>query len=117
MDTHRDLTNTECVFFNFVKFQVLSMENINMAAFWDTVSYNLLDVTRRFKGAHCFHHQGIVLLMKALCSSDTSVKFSESTRSSNPEGCNFLFLSLLGDSRRLCTVFVGLLNTYTPEVG
>jgi hypothetical protein len=29
-----------------------------MKAFWDVAPCSLVEVDRRFKGAHCLHHQG-----------------------------------------------------------
>jgi hypothetical protein len=45
-----------------------------MAVFWDVVPCSLVKIVRRFRGAHCFHHQSDEsLVMGAVSTSETSV--------------------------------------------
>jgi hypothetical protein len=40
-----------------VRFKVLTEANMKMAAFWDVAPCSLVEVDRRFRDAHCLHHQ------------------------------------------------------------
>jgi hypothetical protein len=44
---------------------------------WNVAPCSLVEVDRRFIGAYCLHHQDIALMMEAVCTSETSVYFSE----------------------------------------
>jgi hypothetical protein len=52
-----------------VRFQALTAANVKMTAFWDIEPRSLVEVTRRFRGAYCVHHQG----------DETSMYFNETT--------------------------------------
>jgi hypothetical protein len=39
-----------------MSFQVLTVANMKMIAFWDIAPCSVVEVDRRFKGAHCLHH-------------------------------------------------------------
>jgi hypothetical protein len=41
-----------------VRFQVLTPASMKMMTFWDIASCSLVEVDRRFRGAHYLHHQG-----------------------------------------------------------
>jgi hypothetical protein len=61
-----------------VRFQVPTVANMKMIiAFWDVSPCSLVEVDRRFIGAYCLHHQDIALMLEAVCTSETSVYFSE----------------------------------------
>jgi hypothetical protein len=40
-----------------VKYEVVMATSMKMAAFWDVGTYSLVDIDRRFRGAHCLHHK------------------------------------------------------------
>jgi hypothetical protein len=45
---------------------------MRMTGFWDTESYNFVEVDRRFRGAYC----DPIALMEAVLTSETSVYFN-----------------------------------------
>jgi hypothetical protein len=45
------------IYFNYVRFQVLTTASLKMTAFWDVASCSLVDVDGRFRGAYCRQHQ------------------------------------------------------------
>jgi hypothetical protein len=54
---------------------------MKMTAFWDITRCSRVEVERRFRGAYCLHHPGLItLMMEAVRTSDTSVYFNETTR-------------------------------------
>jgi hypothetical protein len=75
-----------------VRFQVLTAVSMKMTAFWNIVQCSLIEVNGRFRRSHCLHPLSnewyIVLIMEAVCSSETSVYFKETTRRYIPEGCH-----------------------------
>jgi hypothetical protein len=54
-----------------------------MTVFWDTALCSLVDVDRRFRGAYCLIR---AMMMEAVCISETSVYFNETTQHCIPEG-------------------------------
>jgi hypothetical protein len=53
--------------------------------FWDLAPCSHVGVNRRFRGAHCLHHQAIIaVMMAAVHTSETSVNFKVTTRHYNP---------------------------------
>jgi hypothetical protein len=68
---------------------------MKMAVFWVVVPCSLAEVSRRFRGTCCLHHQGdrgaaargllITLMMEAASISETSANFYETTWLNNPE--------------------------------
>jgi hypothetical protein len=57
-----------------------------VTAVWDIVSCSLVEVDRRFRGAHCL--RAIALIMEIVHISETSVYLYETTRRNIPEGCH-----------------------------
>jgi hypothetical protein len=59
--------------------------------FRDITKCSLVGVDRRFRGAHCLHHQGnypiTTMMMEAVRTSETLV-YSETTQRYIPEGSN-----------------------------
>jgi hypothetical protein len=57
--------------------------------FWVVAPCSLVEVYQRFRGPCCLHHQGderiIALMMEAAKTSETLVKFYQTTRRYNPE--------------------------------
>jgi hypothetical protein len=53
-----------------------------MAVFWDVAPCSLVEVCRRFRGTCCLHQQAI---KEAASTSETSVKFYQTTRHYKPE--------------------------------
>jgi hypothetical protein len=53
--------------------------------FWDIAPCSDVEVDRRFRGAYCLNHQGDVLMMEAVRTSETSVNFNVTTRRYIPE--------------------------------
>jgi hypothetical protein len=43
----------------YMRFQVLTATSMNTTVFWDVAPCSLVEMDRRFRGAHCLHHQGI----------------------------------------------------------
>jgi hypothetical protein len=62
-----------------VRFQVLTAASMKMAVFWVVGPWSLVEVYRCFRGA------SITLMMGAASTSETSVKFYQTTRCNNPE--------------------------------
>jgi hypothetical protein len=61
---------------------------MNMTTFWDIAPCSLVEVDRRFRGA--------ITLMEAVCTSETSINFYETTRRNILEGCHlYVFLFCL----------------------
>jgi hypothetical protein len=59
--------------------QVLTAATVKIAAFWDIAPCRFVD--RRFRGTYYIHGKGDeVLMMEAVCTSETSIYFSETTR-------------------------------------
>jgi hypothetical protein len=56
---------------------------LKMPAFWVVALPRLVELYRLFRGACCLHHQN---MMEAASTSETSVKFYNTTRRNNPEG-------------------------------
>jgi len=46
-----------------VRFQVLVATNMRMTVFCDVTPCRLLAADQRFRGAFCFHHQAVVLIV------------------------------------------------------
>jgi hypothetical protein len=57
--------------------------------FWDVAPCSHVEDDRGFRGAYCLRHEGIIALMVAVRTSETSVCFKETTRRYIPEGCYF----------------------------
>jgi hypothetical protein len=43
---------------DIVRFQVLTVASMYMAAFWDIALCSLIEVVQCFRYAYCLHHQG-----------------------------------------------------------
>jgi hypothetical protein len=77
---------------------------MKMGVFWVVAPCRLVDIYRRFEGAYCLHHQGMIALMiQATSTSETSVSFYQTTLRNNPEDIHlrvrrkqFLFYLMLG---------------------
>jgi hypothetical protein len=54
---------------------------------WDTAPFSGVEVDLRFRGAYCVHHYDAPM-MEAVCTSETSVYFNETTRRYISEGCH-----------------------------
>jgi hypothetical protein len=67
-----------------VKFQILTAASMKFRVFWGVLPYSQTDVDRRFRGACCLHHQG--LMMEAASTSETSVIYL-TTRQYITEDC------------------------------
>jgi hypothetical protein len=61
---------------------VLVTTEKKMTVFWDVAPCNVVEIGRRFRGAYCFHHHGLLM---AISTSETSVNFYETTRCNIPE--------------------------------
>jgi hypothetical protein len=67
---------------------------------WDVAPCGLVEINRRFSGAHCFHHQGdewsalIALMMEAVSTSETSVDFYQTTKRNIPKDSNLHIVAL-----------------------
>jgi hypothetical protein len=59
-----------------------------MIVFWDVAPSSLVEVHRRFRGAHCLHHQDDR-------TSETPINFYETTRRNIPQDSYFNIASLL----------------------
>jgi hypothetical protein len=44
-----------------MRFEILTVTSMKMAVFWDVAPCSLIDIDRRFRGAYCHHHQGLIL--------------------------------------------------------
>jgi hypothetical protein len=79
--------------FRFERFQVLTAASMKMAVSWDVAPCSLVEVYRRFRDAGCLHHQGpiIALMMNAVSTSETSVKFYQTTRRNIPQNSHLHF--------------------------
>jgi hypothetical protein len=44
----------------YVRFQVLTAASMKFRGFWDVAPCSHVEVNRRFRGAYCLHHQGVV---------------------------------------------------------
>jgi hypothetical protein len=64
---------------------------MKMTVFWDVVPYSLVEVYRRFRGACCLLHQGI-LMMEAACTSEKLVNFCQTTQHNIPEDSHLRFI-------------------------
>jgi hypothetical protein len=53
-----------------------------MTAFWDIVPSSLAEFDRSFRGAYCFHHQAIALMVEAPGIFEKSVNVYQATRRS-----------------------------------
>jgi hypothetical protein len=60
--------------------------------FWDVAPCSHVEFDRRFRGAYCVHHQG--LMMEVVRTSETSVKFNVTTGRYSPEDSK-LFLAII----------------------
>jgi hypothetical protein len=65
---------------------------MKITVFWDVAPCSLKNVYRRFRGACCFHHEEflarglfIALMMEAESTTETSVKFYQTTWLNIPE--------------------------------
>jgi hypothetical protein len=56
-----------------------------MTLFWYVAPCSLEEIDRHFRGAYCLHHQGELLMMEAVSTSETSVNFYETTLPNIPE--------------------------------
>jgi hypothetical protein len=77
----RELLSGECVLQHHK-----CLRSVKVRAFWDIAPCSL-GVDRRFSGAYCLHHQGDEW-QDAVCTSETSVYFNETTRCYIPVGSN-----------------------------
>jgi hypothetical protein len=88
------MRNYDCL----LRSEVLTATSMKMAVFWDVAPCSLVDTDRRFRGAYCLHHQGLItLMMDAVSSSETLVNIYQTTRSNFSEDshlykCLFLFV-------------------------
>jgi hypothetical protein len=55
---------------------------MKMAVFWNVAPCSLLGIDRRFRGANCFHHQGVD---GGITSSEISVNFYQTARRNIPQ--------------------------------
>jgi hypothetical protein len=58
-----------------------------MSAFWDTAPCIRVELDRRLRGAYFLYHHLLVLITDALCISETSVYFYETTWCNITEDC------------------------------
>jgi hypothetical protein len=61
---------------------------MKITVFWDVALCSLVEIDRCFRGAHCLHHQGdvlIALMMEAVSISETLVSFYQTTQRNIPE--------------------------------
>jgi hypothetical protein len=68
---------------------------MKMAVLWVVAPCSLVEFERRFRGAHCLHHQGevsevlvasiVALIMEAASISQTSENFYQTTLRNNPD--------------------------------
>jgi hypothetical protein len=66
---------------------------LKIAAFGDIAPCSHVVVVQCFRGAYCLHYHGddagfIALMMEAVCTSETSVCYNETTWRNISEGCN-----------------------------
>jgi hypothetical protein len=64
---------------------------MKMTVFWHVAKCSLVEIRRHFRGTHCLHHQGeeCLLMTEEISTSETSVYFYQSTRSSILEESQF----------------------------
>jgi hypothetical protein len=58
-----------------------------MKVFWDITPFNLIEIDRRFRGTDSIIRTINVLMMEAVCTSETSVYFNETKRRSQKTYC------------------------------
>jgi hypothetical protein len=75
-----------------VRFHDFSSASMKFRVFWDVAPCSKVDVDRRFRGAHCLHHQGVLMMEVALIS-ETSANINLTTRRYIPEDSKLLSLS------------------------
>jgi hypothetical protein len=59
-----------------------------MTVFWDIVPCSLVEVSQRFRGACCLHHQ-ITMMMVAVITSEMPVNFYQTTWHNIPEASSY----------------------------
>jgi hypothetical protein len=78
--------------FEIVRFQVVTVMNMNMTVFWDAAACSMVDVNRRFRDACCFHQQG----------DRSSVNVYQTARRDNPEDSHLRVFCLWSATRFIC---------------
>jgi hypothetical protein len=73
------------VIHNVCDFRFSRAASMKFRVFWDVAPCSQVDVDRRFRGAYCLHHQGVALIMEAVCTSETSININLTTRHYIPE--------------------------------
>jgi hypothetical protein len=75
---------------NLIRFGFIIAASMKMRVFWYIDPCSLVEVDRHFRCAYYLHHQGDkhTLMMEAVNTSETLVRFYETTRSSIPEDCH-----------------------------
>jgi hypothetical protein len=72
-----------------VRFQALTAASMKFRVFWDVAPCSLVEFSRRFRGTYCLHPQS-----DEYSSSETSVKFNETTRPYIPEDSKLKILKM-----------------------